>query len=369
MRAVADPESGTFRKQAETPADRERLRSEAGVLTAVAHPGVVRLIRTEGDPPNELVFGWVDGSDFTGLEIGSQDVLAGIGAAIATTLADIHDLGLVHGAVSPVHVLIDGAGRPVLCGFGAARRPSSPAQLAELAGDDTAALARLLLTRLSTSADARVRTTLRVAAGQRGRSRRGDARWLARELIRRVPGARLPEVGVPTETLADTDRLDLPTPRWPPPRWIARAMVAAVIAVGIGVAVVTLRPARSARPPRAAVAQCAVVDRSCRPVAWPDGVIATGQGHFRVSAPPRSIVVLGRWDCDGEALPAIAETSTGSVWLFDSWPGPGQSRAARLVAQVREVSGLAVIPTSAGCDLLRITRTGRDALTIRPSRR
>jgi hypothetical protein len=148
---------------------------------------------------------------------------------------------------------------------------------------------------------------------------------------------------------------------------MARAAVVAVVAVVIGVAFATLRPASAPRP-SAAVARCPAVDRSCRPVGWPDGMIATGQGRFHVSAPPHSIVVLGRWDCDGEALPAVAETSTGSVWLFDAWPGPGQSRAARLVAQVRAVSGLAVVPTPAGCDLLRITRTGRLALTIRPSR-
>jgi serine/threonine protein kinase len=129
MRTVADRESGTFRKQAETAADRQRLRSEAEALTVMAHPGVVHLIRTEGDPPDELVFGWIDASDLNRVEIHSQEVVAGLGAAVATTLADLHDLGLVHGAVSPAHVLIDSAGRPVLCGFrsaGPLRRRNSP---------------------------------------------------------------------------------------------------------------------------------------------------------------------------------------------------------------------------------------------------
>jgi tRNA A-37 threonylcarbamoyl transferase component Bud32 len=368
MRVAADPEGGTFRKQAESAADRDRLRSEAVVLTAVAHPGVVRLIATEGDPPNELVFGFVEGKDFAGLDIDDQEVVGGIGAAVATTLADIHDLGVVHGAVSPSHVLIDGAGRPVLCGFGAAGKASSRAQLTELAGEDTAALARMLLSRLPGSADARLRSMLRVAAGQRGRSHRGDARWLARELMRRVPGARLPEMGGQPETPANPDLLDLPTHRLPPRRWIARAAAAGVIAVGVGVAALTMRSPGSDGHSSMVTAPCPVADSSCRPVAWTGGVIATVQGRFRVSAPPRSIMVLGRWDCDGEALPAIAEVSTGSVWLFDSWPGPGQTRAARLVARVREVSDLSVIATPVGCDLLRITRTGQAAMTIRPSR-
>jgi serine/threonine protein kinase len=332
----------------------------------MAHPGVVRLIRADGDPTDELVTGWVDGGDLTRVQLDTPQMLAGIGAAVATTLADLHDLGLVHGAVIPAHILLD-AGRPVLCGFGSARKPSSPAQLAGLAAEDTAALARMLLSRLPATADPRLRATLHVAAGQRGRSHRGDARRLARDLIRRVPGAHLPDLAVSPDSPAYTESVDPPTPFSPPRRPIARAAIAGVIAVGIAVAVLTLRPARSARA-AAAVARCPAVDHSCRPVRLPDGVIATGLGRFRVSAPPHSIVVLGRWDCDGKALPAVAETSTGSVWLFDSWPGPGQSRAARLVAQVREVSGLKVIPTPDGCDLLRITRTGGDPFTIRPSR-
>jgi len=367
MRLVADPDGGTFTKEAETASDRQRLRSEAGVLAAVVHPGVVRLIATEGDPPDKLVFGFVPGTDFAGLEIADQDVLGGIGAAVATTLADIHDLGVVHGAISPSHVLIDGAGRPVLCGFGSARKAASGAPLAEMAREDTTALARMLLNRVPASADARVRLTIRAAARQRGPSRRGDARWLARELMRRVPGARLPEVGVKPETPATTDRLDLPTRHLPPRRTLSRAVAVGVITVGVGAAVVAMQPGRSGHP-STITASCPAADRSCGPVAWPDGVIATAQGRFRVSAPLRSIVVLGRWDCDGEALPAVAETSAGSVWMFDSWPGPGQSLAARLVARVQEVTGLSVVPTSAGCDLLRIARGGRAALTIRPSR-
>jgi tRNA A-37 threonylcarbamoyl transferase component Bud32 len=360
-----------FRKQAATPADRERLRSEAGVLMAVAHPGVVRLIAAEGEPPDELIFGLVEGGDFGALEIEDQEVLAGVGAAIATTLADIHDLGVVHGSIGPAHVLIDPDGRPVLCGFGSARRASSSEQLTDLAEADTAALASMLLSRLPSTADARVRATLRGVVRRRGRSRQVDARGLARELIRRVPGARLPGPDRPPGESSDgepTDQLDLRRLPVTARRWIPRATIACVAAVAIAIALLILRPTGSDRTSRAHVARCPPVDLSCRPVDAPSGVIATSEGRFRVSAPPRSIVVMGRWDCQGEAFPAVAETSTGSVWLFDSWPGPGRSRAARLVTRVREVSGLAVIPTPAGCDLLRIIRTGEEPLIIRPSR-
>jgi tRNA A-37 threonylcarbamoyl transferase component Bud32 len=369
VKIIHDLEGSTFVKQAETPTDRDRLRREAEVLTAIAHPGVVRLVATEGgEPPSALVFGLVDGADFSRADVGDQAVLAGIGAAVATALADIHDLGFVHSAITPSHVLIDERGRPVLCGFGSASQPSSPDRMAELAREDTAALGRMLLSGLPSSADARVRAALRVAAGQRGRSRRADARWLASELVRRVPGARLAESVPQSESLDDTHRLDRLTPTRRRPRWLAPVMVVGVLALGIWLAVFGLRPRGSSPHPSTATAPCPVVDRSCQPVDWPGGILTTAQGRFRIAAPPGSIVVLGRWDCSGQALPAVAERSTGEVWLFDSWPGPAQSRPARLLAHVRSLSSLAVIPTKAGCDLLLVSRAGAGPLTVRPAR-
>jgi hypothetical protein len=371
VRIIRDEEAGTFRKEADTPADRDQLRREGEILAAMAHPGLVRLMASEGgDLPEALVFGLVEGTDLNGLDIEEPSVLAGIGAAVATALADIHDLGVVHSAITPAHVLIDEGGRPVLCGFGSSSRPASPAEVARLAREDTAALASLLLSRLPSSADARVRATLRVAAGLRGRSRRADARWLASQLVRRVPGARLAEPGSRSESLVDTHRLEPLAPVTParPQRRLASIVVVGVLAMGIGLAIVALHPSGHSPHPAKTAAPCPLVDHSCRPVGWPGGIITTAQGRFRVAAPPGSILVLGRWKCGGQALPALAERSSGNVWLFDTWPGPGESRTARLVAHVPRVSDLAVIPTEAGCDLLRITRTGAGPLTIRPSR-
>jgi hypothetical protein len=372
VRSIRDPEGDTLRKEAETLADRDQLRREAESLTALAHPGLVRLMATEGgDPPEALVFGLVEGTDLSRLDIEDPTVLAGIGAAVATTLADIHDLGVVHSAITPAHVLIDEAGRPVLCGFGSSSRPATPARMLELAREDTAALASMLLSRLPSSADARVRVPLRVAAGQRGRSRRADARWLASQLVRRVPEARLAEPGTRSESPADTHRLDLPTAVTPVRRrrrGLASVLAVGVLAMGIGLSIIGLRAGGSRPHHPAASALCPPVDHFCRPVGWPGGIIVTEQGRFRVAAPPGSIVVLGRWNCSGQALPAVAERSSGDVWLFDSWPGPGQSQTSHLVARVRSMSNLAVIPTEAGCDLLRITRSGAAPLTVRPSR-
>jgi eukaryotic-like serine/threonine-protein kinase len=367
VRSVSDAAAGTFAKEAETAADRRRLLTEAGILTAVAHPGVVRLLSTEGDPPETLILELVEGTDLARAGINSVEVLAGIGAAVATTLADIHDLGVVHGAIDPSHILIDQQGRAVLCGFGAASRPPTRAELIELAEDDTAALAGVLVSRLPSSADARLRAALRRAAGRRGRSRRLDARWLARELIRRTPGARLGGPGSGPHSAEATPPL---RPAMTPSRRRVRPVlvVGAAISVGTVLAVVAAGPGTSGRRSAAPGKACPAVDRSCRPVAWPGGVIVTEAGRFRVSAPPGSLVVLGRWDCSGQALPAIAELPTGDIWLFDSWPGPGRTSSARLVARVGAVSGLAVIPGKTGCDLLRISETGRRPITVRPVR-
>jgi tRNA A-37 threonylcarbamoyl transferase component Bud32 len=371
VRSSRDPEGGTFRKEAETAADGERLRREAEVLTAVAHPGLVRLIAAEGgELPEALVFGLVEGTDLNRMDVADPTVLAGIGAAVATALADIHDLGLVHSAITAAHVLIDEQGRPVLCSFGSSSYPDTPARMGQLAREDTAALASMLLSRLPSAADAGVRATLRTAAGRGGRSRRADARWLASQLVRRVPGARLAEPGSRSEGLVDTHRLDLVTPVAPARRRRRglTSVLVGLLAMGIGLAIFGLRSGGSSPHPPTTAARCPRVDYSCRPVGWPGGIITTAQGRFRVAAPPGSIVVLGRWNCSDQALPAVAERSSGDVWLFDSWPGPGHSRTARLVARVRSISNLAVIPTQAGCDVLRITRTGAGPLTVRPSR-
>jgi len=367
VKSVSDAAAGTFSKEAETAAERQRLRTEAGILTAVAHPGVVRLLSTEGDPPETLILELVEGTDLAGAGIDSAEVLAGIGAAVATTLADIHDLGVAHGAIEPCHVLIDRQGRPVLCGFGAASRPLTRAELIDRAEDDTAALAGVLVSRLPLSADAHLRATLRRAARRRGRPRRICARWLARELIRRTPGARLASPGSGPAAGDETQRL-----RPAMTRSRRRAgpvmVVGAAISVGVVLAILAAGHGRSGRRSSVAGSTCPAVDRSCRPVAWPGGVIVTEEGRFRVSAPPGSLVVLGRWDCSGQALPAIAELRTGEVWLFDSWPRPGRTASARLVARARALSGLAVIPGKTGCDLLQINETGRRPITVRPVR-
>ncbi len=373
MTSAVDSVLGTFRKEGDTSDDRDRLRREATVLAAAAHPGIVRLIGTEGgDPPTALVLRRVDGRALADTPIDSLEVLAGLGAAAATTLADLHDLGFVHRAICASHILVDEEGRPVLCGFASACRPASPSELAELGRQDVRALAEVLLARVAPSADSKVRAVLSLAAGTRARSRRCDARWLARQLVRRVPASRLsppcppePPSSVGSETSSESRGR-----RWSP----ARATLAASIGAAaiLGVALVA-RDSNGGRPGHPQIAEmeasvpCPAVDLGCGPVGRPGGVISTSAGRFRLSASSRStVVVVGRWDCSPDALPALVDVATGNVWVFGSWPGPGRSETATLLARVHSATGLRVLPTKAGCDLLRVPRSDGPAITIDP---
>src|SRR5690606_41484281 len=67
---------------------------------------------------------------------GTAASIAGLVAAVASTLGDLHELGIVHGRVDTTHVLIGDDGRPRLCGF-AGDEGATPA-------DDVAALGRVL---------------------------------------------------------------------------------------------------------------------------------------------------------------------------------------------------------------------------------
>src|SRR5271156_4426745 len=102
------PDPATLRKRATTDADRRRLEHEAQMLVAAAHPGVVELLSIEGGhPPESLILRRAAGGSAQDLGHQPADVVAGLGAALATTLADLHEIGFSHGSVTAEHVLLD----------------------------------------------------------------------------------------------------------------------------------------------------------------------------------------------------------------------------------------------------------------------
>lgn len=197
--------------------DARRLRQERARLTRAVHPGVVALARSHTDGPADAGDDDEGNADDDVVELrtsyagepvvrwsGSVAAVAGLGAAVASTLADLHEMGVVHGRLDGSHVLVADDARPRLCGLagveGAAAR------------DDVAALGALLGELLTRCPDRpRGRLVRRRGAGAARRAlqqvldqatdpvptRRPGARALADAILSAVPGAHLPEAGRP----------------------------------------------------------------------------------------------------------------------------------------------------------------------------
>jgi len=123
------------RKVALTDVGRERLGRERERLLRARHPGVVELL--DG------------GDDHLDLDWAGQDTLegrlvpvaqgAGIMALVATTVADLHEMGIIHGRIEPSHVIVGADGRPRVGGMRGPDKGGEPTP-----ADDVAALGRLI---------------------------------------------------------------------------------------------------------------------------------------------------------------------------------------------------------------------------------
>ena len=123
-------------KWATTDGARKRLQREAKRLSQACHPGVVEVIEHTDE---KLVFAWAGGQTLATFRPEAA-VAAAVLAATASTIADLHELGVIHGRLDPTHVVIGADGRPRLCGLAGTEvgaPDSTPA-------DDVAALGRLI---------------------------------------------------------------------------------------------------------------------------------------------------------------------------------------------------------------------------------
>lgn len=341
-------------------ADPGRLAREARMLLALRHPGVVALASVPDEDPEELVLRAVPGGDLRGRRFSPEEI-AGLGAAAATTLADLHDLGAVHHALRPEHVLLDRAGAPVLCSFGRAAFEPHPRRRADLQAGDVVALIELLCGLFAVAGTPLQRRLRRMA-----RQRHPSARSLARTLAD-VDGARLPALVADGNDPTDVEPEPVPLGNGghrPAAAALGRrrrtrlvvllATFFVVGALGAGLALVGVFQ------PSAAGVPCPAVDAGCQPVPAPAGVLSLPSGRWSFTSAGKIVTVLGRWGC-GAALPAMLQPATGQIWVFDRWPRPGPGVTGRAVARVRGATTLAVVPGRA-CDRL-------DALGPGPSRR
>ena len=377
-----DRSAGVVTKRASTAEEAVRLRREAKVLETVRHPGVTELLGVDDGPgqPLTLRLRAVSGRPLAdlagiagGLSLGFGEV-AGLGVVLATTLADLHDLGMAHGTVSADHILVDDAtGHPVLCSLGRAHLPDDAAGATP--ADDVTALAVTLLACLP--ADPGGQALLRILT----RAAR-PSRWAptARHMAARL--AQIPQAGLPTvpkvdqvesspgaeasETAvgASAARRDATAAGR---RWVAVGLVGCGLAA-VAVAALLTRPPPHGNGPVTSngALRCPVVDLGCRPLPRTAGMVTTGNGRYLIGAAADPVVV-GRWRCGGP-LPALLQLTTGTVWAFDEWPVAGSRLPGRLIAHLDGASSLTVDPKPDGCDRLLVIRRTDPALPVDPSK-
>lgn len=152
VRVELGPRGPVVVKAARGPAAR-LLERERDRLRRAAHAGVVALVPGAGDtdpaggegthPGSSEVRTWYAGEPVARWA-GPATAVAGLGLAVARTLADLHASGVVHGRLGADHILVDDRGRVRLCGFGPSSGGATP-------GDDVAALGAVLTDLLSRS--------------------------------------------------------------------------------------------------------------------------------------------------------------------------------------------------------------------------
>src|SRR5436190_7702224 len=395
--AITDDGRVVAEKRSRHEADAVRLRHEADVLSSARHPGIVEVVTCDPDAGGVVLrTEFVGGHSLDTVGPLALERAAGLVAALADVVADLHDLGVVHGRIEPAHILIGTSGRPILCGFGGGGRvgttppPGPPATsgfvdpaasseaalfphldvyglgcvLRALLGDSSNDLEpipdrRFTMDRLRatwTGFHRRALLTLADRATDDLPSRRPPARRFARELLDAVPAASLGDGATPN-TRANV--------RLPHSRHTRLALLA-VLAVGGLLAAAIVRSDHSSTGGTSsapAPAMPALTDPttsttalrptpSTDPIHIEDGrVIVLGTRRF-TAGEPGDRVAVGDWDCDGTATAAVLRPSTGAVFVFDDWATANADLSASATAQVPGAVELHARPRDDGCTSL-----------------
>lgn len=400
-------------KQALDRQARPALVHEAAVLALARHPGVVesRGIR-EVDGTLQLMTTWVGSRSLADHPSRPAEQIAGIVAAVAETVADLHDLGVIHGQLAdPSHVLFDQSGRPVLCGFGRAEiMATSPTRGAGRA-DDVRDLGVLLtgLVELDPGAQlvpirrlgrsrrheddvARALLTLADHASSEDPTCRPTARALARALQQLAPGHHqpasppLPAPTPPTAT-AGVDPLErlragAPTPASGRDRArILRAATAVAAMSGVAALALGVFSEGSASPPSATVPDVDTPapdpdtttsshpaspdrQRSAEGAASGPPVVTVGGRRFEVGSPGDEVLV-GDWACDGQLRAALVRPGTGEVFIFDGWAEAGADLEARPLANLEPGAHLRAV-ADGSCERLVGVLTDGQTIPLPP---
>jgi hypothetical protein len=385
---ATDPEHGAVARQRATEAPRrERLRATATLLGELHNPGLVELVglRDPASGPTELLTRWVGATTLADDGRRRPTEVAGLVAAVASTVAELHRSGVAHRQLRADHVLVDG-GHPVLCGL--SRAGAGPA--ADLATDmtDLGQLLLSLLTRcprgIEPAAQLRLRRLARLATTTPPLL---DAAGLATGLSQ-VRGARLPRA-VPAPAGEPRGRHGRSVPVAPRAQRIAAAAALALGALLTNAGWARLQPARghlaahdpTATPARPAAAGCArgaarpsagtalhldLDGDGCPETVAIDGPRLTVDGTRYTLGRPGDVIALGMWGATPVPSPALLRPSSGAVYVFRSWPGPGHDVTARPRTVVPGATSLSVRHRPGRPDQLLVRRPRLAAVVLTP---
>lgn len=365
-----------------TASNADRLRLEGERLQRASHPGVVQVVSSApvGD-------GWElrtahAGRPLSILERPTVPQVAAVVAAVASTLADLHRLGLVHGRLDASHVLLGDQGRPVLCGFGDGSAPARPE-------DDVAALGALLGDLVGADQEAEPiperrwrrrrrwsgwdRRSLLLLADQacaEPATRRPTARRLAASITEAVPD--LVRLAPPDARPADEhaggsagDETD-PIDRVRAPALVrtgertVRPPAIVLAAIGAVLLVAGLMRMGGGGPPNEAAPAIGVepspttstVGERHTATAVADSVLSVEGRRYRVGQAGDEVLVED-WDCDGTPTPALLRPGTGEVFIFPRWIERAEL-AVEPVLQVAAAEALVSEVTPGGCPTLAV---------------
>jgi serine/threonine protein kinase len=302
-------------KSASTELEVAALAHEADLLRRAAHPGVVSVVSfTSAADRAELVL--TAPSEYTAAQR-MPDSMQGcldFVAAIADVVADLHAIGIAHGAIRPDHVLVAANEQPVLCGFGNAQSVVDP----QLFSADVVAIGELLAW-LARRMPAEHRGARRVSAIL-ARSRENDT--TARELAFAIVD----------------DKRDAHPVRAVVANRPAMGALFAITAIATGAALfadggssnigatTTVVPGRSA---------------TTAIVATEIPRVDIGGATYLVGEPGDLAFFV---PCQGEDRVVVLRPGTGDLFVFDDLAEPGTPRTAQSVGRVE--GALEVLPSA-----------------------
>lgn len=380
-----------IRKEATGDDDVARLHHEAEILAAARHPGVVEVL-TSGNDPAFLTTAKAGPTSLDACPALAIEEIAGLMAAVAETVADLHEMGIVHGRIEPSHIVLSREGRPVLCGFAHGGFAGAGGRLSAI--DDVLALGELLrdlachgatdlepiperrwwLGRLRPWRGYMNRALLTLAdrACAEDGDRRPTARQFAAAVREAVPDARLPRLPSQADPYArlraerghevrDGDRTR-PLP------WAVAVAGVVLLVLGLSVFGPTGDPSN---PPQRAEGPDSAVSTSSRtseavaetPTIVAEGVVQLGGRRFAVGS-PGDVLTVGDWDCDGASTVAVLRPSSGSVYAFDGWATETTALDARPVTRVEGAVALRAERSATGCEQLVAVRSDGSSVEV-----